>query len=218
MEELLSNGKILDLEERKDKITNIFFSAIKNCEINTLMKILIDESIKPWELVDDDNMTGLIRAAFQNLNLVCIKIIEILKKRLAFGNEIKDDLKEYINKQCINGNSVLHYAAFKGNLDIINLCINYGGDYTLRNKNGLTVLHMAAQNDQAHILVYFREKYNMDIYQTDYAGSSPLHWAAIRGCNNSIKFLLPWMDDINIKDKLGLTPLHLAVTSGKILK
>lgn len=55
----------------------------------------------------------------------------------------------------------------------------------------------------------------MDINSLDKKGSTPLHWAAYLGCENSVNYLTIKGADINLPDEEGkLTPLHLAVISG----
>lgn len=43
--------------------------------------------------------------------------------------------------------TALHYASFRGNVDICDLLIDRGADYTLKNLYGLNVIHIAAQGD-----------------------------------------------------------------------
>jgi ankyrin repeat protein len=76
---------------------------------------------------------------------------------------------------------------------------------------------MAVQGDQPNSLIYFIDKYNMDINSKDNLGSTPLHWACYLGYENSVNFIIHKYSrevDINNKDNTGLTSLHLAVLSG----
>lgn len=77
-------------------------------------------------------------------------------------------------------------------------------------------MHMAAQGDKPNVLVYFKDKFKMDYNQKDYNGSTPLHWACYMSSENSINFLLSWMDDVNVIDNKGQTPLHIAIFSDRI--
>ena len=55
----------------------------------------------------------------------------------------------------------------------------------------------------------------MDINGLDKKGSTPLHWAAYLGCENSVNYMTIKGGEINLPDEEGkLTPLHLAVISG----
>ena len=43
-----------------------------------------------------------------------------------------------------------------------------------------------------------------------------MHWACFTAAENSFKFLLSWMNDINIVDKRGYTPLHISIFSERV--
>ena len=122
-----------------------------------------------------------------------------------------DELPQFINCQDEEGNSVLHYAAFKGNYDIVVELIENGANIYMRNFMGLSVMHMSAQGDRPNLLVYFKEKFNMDITDCDYAGNTPLHWACYTTAENALNFLLCWMTNVNVQDKKGQTPLHISI-------
>ena len=72
-----------------------------------------------------------------------------------------------LNLQDLDGNTAIHYAAYRGNLDIVNLLIKHGADFKKKNNSGLNVMHMAAQGDRPNVLIYFKDKYHMDINQID---------------------------------------------------
>ena len=129
-------------------------------------------------------------------------------------------LSQYINVQDEEGNTVLLYASFKGNIDVITTLISSGANVQIRNNMGLSVMHMAAQGDRPHLLIYFKDKYNLNICDKDYNGNTPLHWACHTTAENAINFLLYWMPNINIQDKKGQTPLHIAIhtSCSKIIK
>ena len=57
----------------------------------------------------------------------------------------------------------------------------------------------------------------MNIESVDELMSTPLHWACYNGAEESILYLLSWEVPLNLQDKEGLTPLHLAVLSGIFL-
>ncbi len=122
-----------------------------------------------------------------------------------------NELTQFINYQDQQGNTALLYASFKGNYDIIKILLDNGADYKIRNNMGLSIMHMAAQGDKPSILIYFKDKYKFDILDRDYNGNTPLHWAVNSTAENSINFLISWMDDINQVDKKGQSALHIAI-------
>ncbi len=143
------------------------------------------------------------------MTLIASTIIEAFKKRIS-----REELKNYFNKRCHSGYTPIHYASFRGNIDLIEILIENGADYYIKSLKGLNVLHLASQGDRVESLIFFKEKYKMDISEKDFNGSTPLHWACFTGSENCLNFLLTWTNNINIKENLGYTPLHLAVLSG----
>ena len=97
------------------------------------------------------------------------------------------------------------------------MLIENGADIHAVNKDGLNMLHTAAQGDQALMLFYFKEA-GIDVNSKDKRGSTPLHWACYSKSEIAINYLLAWDVDINCHDRRGMTPLHLAVRSVNDIK
>ena len=72
-------------------------------------------------------------------------------------------------------------------------------------------MHMAAMRNKPSLLIYFKEKYKMDILDNDNGLNTPLHWACTTNSEDSINFLLSWIDDINIKNKKGENILFFSI-------
>jgi palmitoyltransferase len=90
--------------------------------------------------------------------------------------------------------------------------IRNGADWTVRNKQGINMLHVSAQGDQPYSLTFFRDK-GLSINSLDYEQSTPLHWACFAGSDTAIYYLQSWGSKVNAQDNVGNTPLHLAVRS-----
>ena len=133
-------------------------------------------------------------------------IFDLIKEKL---NE--NELKSYVNVTDEDSNSPLLYAAFKGSYEKVECLIKNGAKVEMRNFMGLSVMHMAAEGDKPNMLIYFKEKYGFSVNDRDYPGNTPLHWACHMSAENSINFLLSWINDINILDRKGQTPLHLGI-------
>lgn len=190
-----------------------FFEAISNGEINIVKEIFKNGNKIPfWLYKESEGSTALIKSVFLNMTDISAILIDEAKKNL--GSENLKEFMEYINKKGDNGFNSLHYAAFRGNIKILEKLIQNGADINIKNNSGLNVMHMAAQGDQPNVLVFFKEKYDMQVNTLDSVLSTPLHWACYMGAESSVDYLTSWSSDINARDKDGFTPLHLAVMTG----
>ena len=152
-----------------------------------------------------------------DLTYIAITLIGALKLR----NISQSIFIEWINARNCKGYTALHLSSFRGNIEIICALIDVGANYLLVNDNGLGVLHLAIQGDQPAAILYFYYKYKMDLNVLDTAKSTLLHWACYSGAENAFNYLLALYDKetntsvFNSQDHEGITPLHLAVLSGK---
>lgn len=79
-----------------------------------------------------------------------------------------------------------------GNPKTIKLLIKHGADVERKNKQGINVLHLAAQGDKAFSLAFFKTNHKMAINERDSEMSTPLHWACFSGSEIAIYYLLAW--------------------------
>ena len=111
-----------------------------------------------------------------------------------------------------DGFTSMHFASFKGNIDICEFLILHGADIHAKNNYGINMLHVAAQGDMP-ISIYFFKLRGLDLRSRDNRGSTPLHWAAYSKSEVSLVYLLSWLDFLDDQDCDGYTPLHHAVKS-----
>ncbi|GAB4282904.1 MAG: hypothetical protein Kow0029_28750 [Candidatus Rifleibacteriota bacterium] len=111
------------------------------------------------------------------------------------------------------GRTPLHLAAEKGDLDLVNILINYGADVNATdNLKGFTPMHYAALHNHCKIIAFLLSRCaSLEIQDVD--GNMPLHFSAANGCVDAVKILLDHQADPNCMNKLWQSPLHKAVNS-----
>jgi palmitoyltransferase ZDHHC13/17 len=98
--------------------------------------------------------------------------------------------------------------------------LELGADPQIKNALGLSVMHVAAQANQALLLAYFYDL-GLSVAEADLKGGLPLHWAANQGSDVCASLLLSWDPrQIDFQDNEGQAALHLAASAGsaRILK
>lgn len=81
---------------------------------------------------------------------------------------------KFLNQKTNEGFTPLHFACFKGNLQLVKILIEKGCRTDLVNEQGLGIMHVAAQADQVTVMTYLKEV-GIPIMQIDKNGSTPLH-------------------------------------------
>lgn len=91
--------------------------------------------------------------------------------------------------------------------------MEYGAEIEVKNRNGMTAMHIAAQSDQILILAFLRN-ISMEAESLDNYGNTPLHYSAMYCCELATAVLLSWKVSVNVVNSKRESPLHLAVFSG----
>lgn len=86
---------------------------------------------------------------------------------------------DWINSRNQDGFTPLLYASFNGHVEVVELLLSRGANFTIKNHLGLGPLHVAAQNNKVSTLIYFQGK--LDFNEKDNNGITPLHWASCNG-------------------------------------
>ncbi len=136
--------------------------------------------------------------------------------KIRLGIDAQKYIEKWVNQKTKKeGNTAIHYASYIGNMDIIEKLIKYKANVEISNLNGNNVLHMAAKGNSPNSIIFFKEKYNINLESVDEKDSTPLHRACFYEAFSAANFILSFNVNINYKDKEGFTPLHLAVMNGK---
>lgn len=96
---------------------------------------------------------------------------------------------------------------------MVKLFLEYGGQIEIKNRIGMTAMHLAAQSDQILILAFLRN-ISMNAESLDNHGNTPLHYSAMYSCELATAVLLSWKVTVNTLNAKYESPLHLAVFSG----
>ena len=101
-----------------------------------------------FDLWDVDTGYNLIHQAchYRNVELV-FYLIEEVNRTLGYMRKI-----EYVNLKSDNTDQYftpLHLACYTGQMKIIEFLVNNGADLNSQNEQGITMIHIAAQGDQA---------------------------------------------------------------------
>ena len=207
-ETLITKEEVLN--ENETLIFNLFIYIEKNNE-EKIISYIKNKSYKIWQLKDESGFNILHKSCFINNASLSKLIIQETRQRLGYTLPFTS----FINSKTYEGLTPLHYAAYKGNLEVSKLLINNGADYTSVTNLGKNVIHLSAEGNQPSLMLYYLNKKIFDISCQDFNNSTPLHWACYSGADDSIKFLINLNAEINSFDKNELTPLHLATLYNK---
>ncbi|XP_061179386.1 putative ankyrin repeat protein RF_0381 [Saccostrea echinata] len=89
-----------------------------------------------------------------------------------------------------DGETVLHYAAYGGNINVFKLLIDQGLDVQKKTNTGKTILHMCCQNGKSEMYKYLINKYPDLVELCDNDGINTLHYAVYGGNVDVFKLLI----------------------------
>ncbi|MDR1382838.1 MAG: ankyrin repeat domain-containing protein [Planctomycetaceae bacterium] len=136
---------------------------------------------------------------------------------LFMANLIVKNTKIYVGDVDI---TILHLAAFGGQLEIVKSLIERGADVDTKNdRNRFTPLAMATMSGQLEVVKYLIEKgadVNTEFVAEPGGKLTPLFVAVLEDKPEVTKYLLEKGANTNVKNKDGDTPLHNAVYNGHV--
>ena len=201
--------------------SQLFIAAVYKGDLNEIYKVLRRTNVQPYTCKDSRGHTAMHIASL-NANLSIINFLsDYVIPNQAFSkykDESEEIIKNWVNMTTDEGFLAVHFAAFRGHIvkfkqKIMKKLISLGSNIKSVNKQGLSLMHVAAQGDQALSLTYLKSL-GLPADSLDDKGGTPLHWAAYMGCEVAASVLLSWPCKVNHQDEDGHTPLHLATIAG----
>ncbi|XP_067012868.2 palmitoyltransferase Hip14 [Anabrus simplex] len=134
-------------------------------------------------------------------------------------NNRRDIIRYYISKgavvDAVGGELLatpLHWATRQGHLGSVTLLMQHGADPSLRDGEGCSCIHLAAQFGHTAIVAYFVAK-GVNVNMQDRNGMTPLMWSAYKVTSlDPTRLLLTFGACTSTQDKLhGNTALHWAI-------
>uniref|UniRef100_A0A8C0CPX8 Uncharacterized protein n=1 Tax=Balaenoptera musculus TaxID=9771 RepID=A0A8C0CPX8_BALMU len=113
--------------------------------------------------------------------------------------------------------NALLLSAWFSHLWILQILVNSGAKIHCKNKDGLTLLHCAAQKGHVPVLAFITgDMEDVALDHADKLGRTAFHRAAEHGQLGSLDFLVGSGCDHSVKDKEGNTALHPATRWGHL--
>ncbi|XP_023019839.1 palmitoyltransferase Hip14 isoform X1 [Leptinotarsa decemlineata] len=146
---------------------------------------------------DCENVTLLHWAAINNRKEIMHFLIEKGADVDAVGGELQA--------------TPLHWATRQGHLTAAVILMNAGADPTLRDAEGCSCIHLAAQFGHTALVAYFVAR-GVSPDLVDRVGMTPLMWAVWKVCSlDPTRLLLTLGASTNLTDHQGNTALHWAI-------
>uniref|UniRef100_A0A1X7SZK0 Uncharacterized protein n=2 Tax=Amphimedon queenslandica TaxID=400682 RepID=A0A1X7SZK0_AMPQE len=152
--------------------------------------------------------------------------IVIIMVRLFFILLLDTNVVKYLINECNcnimtcdkYGNTILHYAASKGSLDVMKYLINtHHYNVMVTNNNGRTIFHSAVKH--IDVIKYLIHQSNCDVMTPDRYGNTILHDAASIGLLDVMKYLINTHHcKVMVANNYGQTVLHRAVKHIDVVK
>lgn len=162
------------------------------------------------EFLDRDQPVFLPRSRKRN-NIQSAKRAEDLK-------DLKIFLKKnpgLVNSRDTNGLTMLHYAAYAGDMGSVRLLMENGADLNAKVKgSGWTPFFLASLGGHTEMVTWFIGN-GIPLEMKDGKGRSAVHITAQQDHKELVELLLRYGIGIHAQDKAGMTPLHSASLSGR---
>ena len=180
---------------------------------NTELKYKLSQLRQAWSL------PGALQKEIESPTSSASNIYEellLLAAKLNKPEIIRELHRNGVNMQYASsdGNTIAHYAAQYGHLEILDMLTELGIDATIQ-KTDHSPVHSAATSSQLAAITKLKEL-GADLNFQGKTGISPVLCAVYLGNVQAINKLAELGANINIQDNNGRTPVHMAVQKGDI--
>ncbi|XP_062611705.1 serine/threonine-protein phosphatase 6 regulatory ankyrin repeat subunit B-like [Saccostrea cucullata] len=213
LEQVLEKYPFL-VDNKNDQGANALQSAASSGDkhaFNLLLKLGCD----PYEK-DRDNGHTILTCACQDGRLNMVKyLIETYPALLQDHTDVR-------------GKSLLHWAAFSGNIDIFEYMLNLFENKNIlhvpsdnipkadkTDNSGHSILHAACKNGHYYMGEYLLNRYPQLLNVCDNNGNNVLHYTAEGGNVDLFKFLSSKGLNVNCTTNIGKTVLHMSCAWGR---
>ena len=132
--------------------------------------------------------------------------VDTVEKLMQYRTDIMDDRDK-------NGHDPLALAAWQGNLQMVDMLLEFPHKIHGIDVSGRTPLHLAVESGVPEVVDLLLDKSAADPFAISFTGNTPLHFAASLGYTDIMASLMERMDDVNDKNDKGDTALHLAASA-----
>jgi ankyrin repeat protein len=171
-----------------------------------VVELLLDNGANIFSQNDEEEQTPLHYASNDTA------MFKLLVNRIRGPSSAR--IKKLIERSDEKNNTVVHKAAFAGNVDIIQYCIKLKLDIDQPNYYSFTPLHFAAMAGKAEAVKTLIMA-GADVNSTTApllglsGGYSALHFAVKKLCPEVVQILVSSGADVNLQDNSNSTPLEI---------
>lgn len=188
---------------------NANLNVIDNIGATPLYHAILNNDIEMVEILKSLGAKINVQNNYNNTPLhyaVIQNDIEMMKKLASFGANV--------NVQDIYGDTVLNHAIIQSDIEMMATILASSLDRTMinvRNNEGMTSLHHAANGGHIEIVRLLVKDFNAKVNAQDNYGRNPLHYAAREDHLEIVRFLVKdFNTNVNVQDIYGYTPLDYA--------
>ena len=110
----------------------------------------------------------------------------------------------------------LHHSTRNGNSELVTYFADIRTKFGLKTNEGRNCLHIAALYGHMSLCKTLIDKYKFDVNQASNTGLKALHYSAVNGSYELVRYFADMGTDIECKNNLGWNCLHIAARNGHL--